>query len=37
MERVDVRKLTVDGRNILRQMVVRLRQQSGMRVEDLAK
>jgi len=25
MERVDVRKLTVDGRNILRQMVVRPR------------
>ncbi|MGC9208099.1 helix-turn-helix domain-containing protein [Acidithiobacillus sp.] len=37
MERIDVRKLTVEGRDLLRQMVVRLRQQSGMRVEDLAK
>jgi hypothetical protein len=37
MERIDVRKLTVEGRNMLRQMVLRLRQQSGMRVEDLAK
>ncbi len=37
MERIDVRKFTVEGRNLLRQMVLRLRQQSGMRVEDLAK
>lgn len=37
MDRIDVRRLTVEGRNLLRQMVLRLRQQSGMRVEDLAK
>lgn len=36
MERIDVRKLTVEGRRVLRQMVVRLRKQSGMCVEDLA-
>jgi transposase len=37
MEKIDARKLTPDGRNQLRQLVVRLRQQSGLPAEDLAK
>ena len=37
MDRIDVRRLTVEARNLLRQMALRLRQQSGLRVEDLAK
>ena len=37
MERIDVRSLTIEGRQMLRRMVVRLRKQSGMRVEELAK
>lgn len=37
MEKIDARKLTPDGRHQLRQLVVRLRQQSGMSAEDLAK
>jgi transposase len=36
VEKIDARKLTPDGRNQLRQLVVRLRQQSGMPTEDLA-
>jgi len=37
MEKIDTRKLTPGGRHQLRQLVVRLRQQSGMSAEDLAK
>nr|RNF77417.1 IS630 family transposase [Acidithiobacillus sulfuriphilus] len=37
MERIDVRSLTMEGRQMLRRMVVRLRKQSGMRVKELAK
>jgi len=37
MEKIDTRKLTPGGRHPLRQLVVRLRQQSGMSAEDLAK
>ena len=37
MERIDVRSLTMEGRQMLRQMVVRLRKQSGMSVKELAK
>ena len=37
MEKIDARKLTPDGRHQLRQLVVRLRQQSGLSAEDLAK
>jgi len=37
MEKIDARKLTPEGRNQLRRLVVRLRQQSGMSAEDLAK
>lgn len=37
MEKIDGRKLKPEGRNQLRQLVIRLRQQSGMRAEDLAK
>ncbi|TKD31610.1 IS630 family transposase, partial [Azotobacter chroococcum] len=36
MEKIDARKLTADGRKLLRQIVIRLRQQSGMKVEELA-
>ncbi len=36
MDKIDARKLTSDGRKMLRQMVIRLRQQSGMKVDDLA-
>lgn len=37
MEKIDARKLTAEGRNLLRGMVIRLRKQSGMGAEDLAK
>ena len=37
MEGIDVRSLTMEGRQLLRRMVVRLRKQSGMRVKELAK
>ena len=37
MERIDVRSLTMEGRQMLRRMVVRLRKQSGMNVKELAK
>jgi transposase len=36
MEKIDARTLTPDGRNQLRQLVIRLRQQSGLPVDDLA-
>jgi transposase len=36
MEKIDARKLSVEGRRMLRQMVIRLRQQSGMPRKDLA-
>jgi transposase len=36
MDRIDARKLSVDGRSMLRKMVVRLRQQSKMPVKELA-
>jgi transposase len=36
MDRVDARKLTAEGRALLRQMVVRLRKQSGMTCAQLA-
>jgi hypothetical protein len=36
MDRVDARKLTAEGRVLLRQMVVRLRKQSGMTCAQLA-
>jgi len=36
MEKIDARKLTVSGREVLRRMVVRLRKQSGMPVKELA-
>jgi transposase len=37
MEKIDARKLTPEGRNQLRRLVIRLRQQSGLSAEDLAK
>lgn len=37
MEKIDGRKLKPEGRNQLRQLVIRLRQQSGMPAEDLAR
>ena len=37
MERIDVRSLTMEGRQMLRQMVERLRNQSEMSVTELAK
>jgi transposase len=36
MEKIDARNLSMDGRSMLRKMVVRLRQQSKMPVKDLA-
>jgi transposase len=36
MEKIDARKLTAEGRAVLRRMVIRLRQQSGMPVKALA-
>lgn len=36
MEKIDARKLTAEGRKLLRQIVIRLRQQSNMKVEELA-
>jgi len=36
MEKIDARKLAPEGRNELRRLVIRLRQQSGMTAEDLA-
>ncbi len=36
MEKIDARKLTVEGRKLLRGMVIRLRKQSGMGIEALA-
>ena len=35
-QKIDARKLTVEGRALLRQMVIRLRKQSGMGVKELA-
>ncbi len=37
MEKIDARKLKPEGRNQLRQLVIRLRQQSGMSADDLAR
>lgn len=37
MEKIDARKLTPEGRNQVRRLVIRLRQQAGLPVEDLAK
>ncbi len=34
--KIDARKLTVEGRTLLRQMVIRLRKQSGMNSKELA-
>lgn len=36
MEKIDARKLTAEGREVLCRMVIRLRQQSGMPVKELA-
>jgi transposase len=36
MDKIDGRKLKPEGRNELRRLVIRLRQQSGMKAEDLA-
>lgn len=36
MDKIDARKLKPEGRNQLRQLVIRLRQQSGMAADDLA-
>jgi transposase len=36
MDKVDARKLTAEGRKLLREMVIRLRKQSGMTVEGLS-
>lgn len=36
MEKIDARKLTAEGRQLLREMVVRLRKQSGMGVLELS-
>lgn len=36
MEKIDARKLTAEGREVLRRMVIRLRQQSGMPIKTLA-
>lgn len=36
MEKIDARKLTSSGRELLRQMVIRLRKQSSMTVKELA-
>lgn len=36
-QKIDARKLTVEGRALLRQMVLRLRKQSGMSSEELAR
>jgi transposase len=36
MEKIDARKLTVEARGLLRQLVVRLRKQSGLSVKELA-
>lgn len=35
MEKIDARKLTAEGREVLRRMVIRLRKQSGMPVKEL--
>lgn len=35
-QKIDARKLTVEGRALLRQMVIRLRKQSGMSLKELA-
>lgn len=35
-QKIDARKLTVEGRALLRQMVIRLRKQSGMSIKELA-
>lgn len=35
-EKIDARKLTAEGRALLRQMVIRLRKQSGMSLKELA-
>ena len=37
MEKIDARKLTAEGREVLRRMVIRLRKQSGMPVKELAR
>jgi len=36
MDKIDARKLTVEGRKLLRGMVIRLRKQSGMGIDGLA-
>ena len=36
MEKIDARKLTAEGREVLRRIVIRLRQQSGMPIKTLA-
>lgn len=36
MEKIDARKLTAEGRAVLRSLVIRLRQQSGMPIKSLA-
>ena len=36
MEKIDARKLTPEGRKRLREMVIRLRKQSGMEVAELS-
>lgn len=35
-QKIDARKLTIEGRALLRQMVIRLRKQSGMSLKELA-
>ncbi|TXI72172.1 MAG: IS630 family transposase, partial [Dechloromonas sp.] len=37
MEKVDARKLGSEGRDTLRKMVIRLRQQSGMKAIELSR
>ena len=36
MDKLDARKLTVEGHGLLRQMVIRFRKHSGMNVKELA-
>ncbi|MDR2450199.1 MAG: helix-turn-helix domain-containing protein [Candidatus Accumulibacter sp.] len=36
MDKIDARKLTAEGRKVLRQMVIRLRTQSGLGRKELA-
>jgi transposase len=37
MDKIDARKLTAEGRKVLRQMVIRLRKQSGPGLKELAR